>query len=607
MKKKPPALLLALWATFLTTSSTLGESERTTSIPTTELQEDAFLLDWICLDGIDSGGNLASAKRTFANEPSTPKEIWESVSKGFLKTGEETYNWNTAQGSGASVDFNQAIGSHSYQYTYALSILNSDKARNIAFGIGSNDSIKLWVNGELLHQKWTFRQREVDQELVKVNLVKGENRFMVKVPNSKYAGDLSLRPLKKDTAEDRFGELISNWDINQIDQFLELGFDIDAKSSEGLTALQDAQCQGKTNRANKLLKRGAAPDLSLPDLLPFTRKVFENAVDEQSAGLVYLLAKDGKIIAKDGLGMANIESRLPNTTKTKFPIGSVTKQFTATAILKLQEKGLLSIEDLLSKYIPDFPRGNEVTLRHLLNHTSGIGIYTKKQTDPSRITSPITQVELIEEIKGYQYDFDPGSKWKYNNSGYFILGYIVSLVSKQSLFSFWKDNFFDPIGMNDTIVYPDGRDYKNEAIGYAAQGTRVRPARRLHMSWATGAGDIYSTVEDLFLWNEALFAGEAITLESFREATTPTKLSNGEIVFKNKRHYGMGFMMYDLNGHPSILHSGLQHGFEAMLARVPEKNLTYVFLSNSRPSNLSFQGNLFKPLSKVLSVAIESD
>lgn len=394
--------------------------------------------------------------------------------------------------------------------------------------------------------------------------------------------------------------------MNKIDRFLELGFDIDSRSSEGLTALQNARFRGQTRRVEKLLERGARPDSPLPELVPAVSKIFENAVDEQSAGLAYLLARDGDIIAKAGLGMANAESGEPITTQTKFNIGSVTKQFTATAILKLQEEGLLSIEDPLSKYVPDFPRGEEITLRHLLNHTSGIGIYTKNQTDPTRAGSPVTQVELIEEMKGYPFDFDPGAEWKYNNSGYFILGHIVSVVSRQSLSSFWKENFFDPIGMNDTFAYVEGNSYDNEAIGYAKMGTSTKPTPRPHTSWTRGAGDIYSTVEDLFLWNEALFSEQAISLESLREATTPTKLITGETVFENGRHWGMGFMMYDLNGHPAVLHSGLYHGFEAILARIPERNLTYVFLANSRPSNLTFEGNLFKPLSNVLMLAIES-
>ena len=276
--------------------------------------------------------------------------------------------------------------------------------------------------------------------------------------------------------------------------------------------------------------------------------------------------------------MANLAHDIPITTQTKFRIGSVTKQFAAAAILKLQEDGKLSVEDPLSKFIPDYPRGDEVTIHHLLTHTSGITSFTSKSDFLSTAASAITTDAMIESFKNDPYDFSPGEKWQYNNSGYFLLGYIIEKVSGMPLAEYWDKTFFQPLGMKNTGVHTNSEVLKHEASGYAFSDGAVSKAVNWDMSRAGAAGNIYSTVEDLQRWNEAIFDGDILGEESRKVAWTPVKPkeNNGPL-------YGYGWMLDEHRGLKRIGHSGGLHGFLSYLARYPEHDLTVVAFHNASP------------------------
>src|SRR3990172_579170 len=170
---------------------------------------------------------------------------------------------------------------------------------------------------------------------------------------------------------------------------------------------------------------------------------------EQFSGSI-LIAKGGNILVSKGYGMANYELDVPNGPKTKFRIGSVTKQFTAMAIIQLQEKGLLIFNDPLSKFIPDYPRGNEITLLHLLNHTSGIFNYNESKELQEKMKYPISLERLVESFKNTPLEFTPGEKYQYSNSNYVLLTYIIEKVSGKSYETYLQENIFQPLGMNNS-------------------------------------------------------------------------------------------------------------------------------------------------------------
>ena len=306
-------------------------------------------------------------------------------------------------------------------------------------------------------------------------------------------------------------------------------------------------------------------------------EIFKKLQFDTMPGASVLVSQNGDIIYQKGFGYADIEKKIQVTPDTKFKIGSISKQFTAAAILKLQEEGKLKIEDKLSKYIPDFPRGNEVTIYQLLTHTSGIHDYNS--TPGLDMNKPVTPQALIEIIKNFQYDFNPGDRYMYNNSGYFILGYIVAQLSGKTLGEYLNDTFFEPLGMKNTGLYETGKALKNLAQGYSMDGDKVKNADFQEMSWTLGVGSIYSTTEDLYIWNEAIFNGKAVSDATLKSAFTQSVLNSG-----GKVDYGFGWFLGTNRGLKFIQHSGGVSGFSAYLERQPENNLTVCVLLNSLPS-----------------------
>jgi len=306
---------------------------------------------------------------------------------------------------------------------------------------------------------------------------------------------------------------------------------------------------------------------------------FREAVPENSSGVAVLVAKEGQIVFQGGFGLADIENKVPITVDTKFRIGSVTKQFAAVAILRLAEQGKLSLEDKLDKFFPDFPRGSDVTIKQLLNHTSGIHSYTDKKDFLGKVKEPVEPSKLIAYFQNDLPDFLPGKGFHYNNSAYFLLGEIVAKVSGESFADHLRSTLFEPLGMKNTGIFVNAKAPDGMAKGYSYLQEKLEPALDWDMSWAGGAGALYSTVGDLFLWNEALYGGKVLNEASLREAMTPNVLPadvDGMI-------YGYGLVISEVKRMPAVGHSGGLHGWTCDLLRLPEQKCTVVALTNASP------------------------
>lgn len=242
---------------------------------------------------------------------------------------------------------------------------------------------------------------------------------------------------------------------------------------------------------------------------------------EKFSGAILVSIKGKKVISK-GYGMANYELDVLNTSKTKFRIGSVTKQFTAVAIMQLFEKGQLNLDDTLDKYIPDYPKGDKVTIHHLLTHTSGIFNYTNIEGPIENTIRKKHSLEtLINEFKYAPYDFEPGEKYSYSNSGYVLLGYIIKKVSNKSYEEYLQENVFNKLLMVDTGYDDYYKIIKNRASGYDLKGEEKRMVNCefIDMSIPHAAGALYSTVEELYIWNKALIGGKIISEELLKKIT----------------------------------------------------------------------------------------
>ena len=298
-----------------------------------------------------------------------------------------------------------------------------------------------------------------------------------------------------------------------------------------------------------------------------------------TSGVAVLIARDGQIVFQGGFGLADLAGKTPVTAETKFRIGSISKQFTAAAILRLAEEKKLALTDPLAKFFPDFPRAGEITLHQLLTHTSGIHSFTDKPDFLSRVTAPIEPGKLIASFRDDPSDFAPGAGFHYNNSAYFLLGEIVAKVSGQPFAEYLRATFFEPLGMRDTGTYVNAAPPPGMATGYSFADGKLAPALDWDMSWAGGAGALYSTVGDLFRWNEALYGGRAISEASLKLATTPVTLPAGV----DGMNYGYGLVMSEFHRLPVISHGGGLNGWSSDLLRLPAQHCTVAVLANALP------------------------
>jgi CubicO group peptidase (beta-lactamase class C family) len=288
-----------------------------------------------------------------------------------------------------------------------------------------------------------------------------------------------------------------------------------------------------------------------------------------------LVARDGTPVVSKGYGMASIELDVPNTPQTVFRLGSITKQFTAMAIMMLQERGKLTVGDSICKHLADCPAAwQTITIRHLLTHTSGIPNYTALPDYRKTQSLPVTHASLIERFKDKPLEFAPGEKFKYSNSGYYLLGVIIERVSGSLYADFLHENIFVPLAMTSTGYDSSRSIIKNRAAGYAMQGDSIINASYLDMSIPYAAGSLYSTVEDLLRWDQALYTEKLISRKSLDEMFTPFR---GE--------YGYGWNRRKKFDRQALEHSGGIDGFNTFISRYPAERLVIIVLSNTEYSS----------------------
>jgi hypothetical protein len=303
---------------------------------------------------------------------------------------DKTYQWQVVHPEDQTVNLDQLFDSADYVSAYAFTTIDTPEEQKALLGVGSDDGVRIWLNGELVHDNWVPRGLLLDDDVVPVTLKKGSNHLLLKVQDIQQGWGFSARILPPEIYTEKLTEAAASGQMDEVELLLSHGADINAKNALGLTALHVAKMHGRQEIADKLVQQGANPDIAMPAKGEMADVLFEKAIGEHDPGASVLVAKDGQILYEKGFGFANLKKDIPITPETEFRIGSITKQFTASAILKLQEEGKISVDDKLSKFIPDFPRGNEVTIHHLLTHTSGIKSYTDKiNFEDKEVTKPI--------------------------------------------------------------------------------------------------------------------------------------------------------------------------------------------------------------------------
>lgn len=292
-----------------------------------------------------------------------------------------------------------------------------------------------------------------------------------------------------------------------------------------------------------------------------------------------LVACQGDVLLSQGYGLADREQNIPNTPQTRFRLGSITKQFTAMAILILEARGKLDVKDPICNYIADCPSTWEgITIDHLLTHTSGIPDLISLPDYRSTLTTPSPPKQTIARFKDFPLDFQPGEKWSYSNSGYIVLGYIIEKVSGQSYEDFLQQSIFTPLNLRDT-----GYDHNSSslAVGYPDRNSTL-PAEFIDMSIPYAAGALYSTVEDLYRWEQALSTEQLVPQVYLDEMFTP----HAAIRENWGWAYGYGWFIGEERGRPFNFHRGEIPGFTTIIARYPDDQVTIIVLSNQENTDV---------------------
>jgi len=547
------------------------------------LTDNAFMKNWLVIGpvkikGIGTNPDDKKQKEYFDKDELTSVVVKPKKELSPVKLGDSSFAWKPIKCTDSIIDFVKLFGEHNFAVAYALAEIKMDAPAKILIGLGSDDGIKLFLNGTLVHTNWIGRATTPDDDILILDLKKGSNQLLVKVQNMEYGWSFAMRKPGKDLLGKLLISSSGKGNLDNVKLLVENGAELNALDESELTAYQNATIRGREKVMAYLKEKGAKTDIPMPPFNKLVDQIFKSAQTGITSGTSVLVSQDGKIIYEKGFGYADVGNKVPVTPDTKFRIGSITKQFIATAILKLQEEGKLNVQDKLSKSIPGFPRGDEVTIHHLLTHTSGIHSYTNRPYFMKYLTLPITSAALVDTIKAYPYDFNPGDKYQYNNSGFLLLGYILEKLSGKSLAVYLHETLFKPLGMNNTGIYETNPVLENEAYGYSYNNDTIVKATNWDMSWAGGAGALYSTTKDLYTWNEAVFNGKVLSGESLKAAFKPAVLND-----KQKTEYGYGWGLPELRGNKLIAHTGGLHGFTSYLERQPDKKVTVVVLCNSIP------------------------
>lgn len=296
--------------------------------------------------------------------------------------------------------------------------------------------------------------------------------------------------------------------------------------------------------------------------------------DKNGPGGVFMVAQQGRVVYHKAFGKANLELDVDLTPDNVFQLGSMTKQFTAIAILMLEEQGKLNVNDPVCKYIPDYPSKN-VTLHQLLTHTSGIRDFTKIKSLSSISQQEMTPKMMVDFFKNEPADFPPGTKFEYNNSGYILLGYIIELVSGDTYENFIKRYIFDKAGMTQSYYASDRKVIHKRAYGYHKKEYGYVNKTVISFSVPFSSGSLMSTAGDMLKWQNALSKNQLLGVEETKKAFSKYKLSNGE-----EFSYGYGWHLREMNGLPVREHGGSIFGFKTMGVYIPGEDIYVIGLSN---------------------------
>jgi len=322
--------------------------------------------------------------------------------------------------------------------------------------------------------------------------------------------------------------------------------------------------------------------------------IFSSLKSGNAPGAAVLVIRNGRPVFRRGYGVTDRRTLHPIDAYTNFRLASLTKQFTATAIMLLVHDGRLHYEDHLTDFFPEFPTyGKSITVRNLLNHTSGLPDYEDLLTAryPNTTDDQIPQIHDAGVLKLLEQQtagkFAPGTKWEYSNSGYVVLGLIVEKVSGKSFGRFLQERIFAPLKMTNTLAYEKGKNaVPHRAYGYTCEKQTCRETDQSSTSATLGDGGIYASLDDLAKWDAALRDHTLLSAAETRPALTPVEPTGGAAASSDGPvSYGFGWFLNPYQGHPRMFHDGETMGFRSTIQRFPSDKLTVIVLANRTDVN----------------------
>lgn len=318
------------------------------------------------------------------------------------------------------------------------------------------------------------------------------------------------------------------------------------------------------------------------NIAAFIDSIGQRAVEaEEVVGLSIGVAQGEEILYANGFGLANVELNVPATADTVYRIGSITKEFTAAAILLLVDDGKISLDDPLTKYLPEYPpQGHEITIRHLLQHTSGVKDFTRLPAYRKQARIDASQQQVLDRFQHLPLNFQPGSKHRYSNSGFFLLGIVIEKASGKSYNGFVEERLFGALGLKRTYCDDPTRIIPDRATGYTCWEGVLRNAPYVSLKQSVGAGNLASTVGDLLVWQQALVANRLLSRELSQTMMPRGKLDDGTTF-----NYGLGLVLRKVGDHQVVRHGGGILGFRGDLAYYPASGHTIAVLANCQHAN----------------------
>jgi CubicO group peptidase (beta-lactamase class C family) len=475
------------------------------------------------------------------------------------------------------ISLNSAGKKDDFEVAYAATEFDVPAATQAWLGIGSDDGIRVWLNGTLVHEKWSARSVQLDEDVVSVPLKAGRNRLLLKVQNITGSWGFACRLMDADLRAGRMVSAAKNGEVSALKELIDRGLDINGRTSDGLTPWLAARIWGQKAAADFLAQKGADTQSASPAPETLVDGIFKEWNTLATPGAAVAVVEKGRLILEKGYGIANLEYGVPIKPETVFHVASVSKQFTAMAVVLLESAGKLSLDDDVHKYLPELPEyGFRISIRNLLQHTSGIRDQWQTLALAGwSLEDVITQDQILRLMfRQKALNFPPGTRFAYSNAGFTLLAEIVARVSGKPFPQFCSERIFVPLGMAHTHFHQDltqvvpGRaySYHQEGSGYAAS-----PLNYANV----GATSLFTTAGDLAKWLDNfrdLKVGGAAGIARLQE---PCVLSDG-----TKPDYGLGVALGSHRGLRTISHGGADAGYRSAVIWFPDQEFGVAVVSN---------------------------